>query len=118
MRQHGGAKFITLLNNLRIGVLTERDKELLERQRLIRFMMKQSFLLKIYQREITVITSSMTSVTITPQDTPDETGSFLKGMVQSQIVGLSEHFVLRKGARVMVACNINIKDILIIGDNM
>ena len=30
MRQRGGTEFITLLNSLRVGILTKRDEELLE----------------------------------------------------------------------------------------
>ena len=39
-------------------------------------------------------------------------------MPKSKTFDLSEHLVLRNWVRVMVACNINIKDILINGETM
>ena len=58
---------------------------------------------------------SINSVDQTPQVASDETNAFLKGISQSQTGGLSDYLVLKKGARVMVKCNIDMRDRLING---
>ena len=118
MRQHSDTEFITLLNNLRVGILTERDRELLESRKttidqshdetvlFAENMPKENY----NNNKLDYISHNIFTINFRDQirqDVPEETVGFLKGMLQSKTGGLSEHLVLKKGARVMVTGNID-----------
>ena len=108
------------------GILTERDRELLESRKttidqihdervlFVEHMPKENYN-NNKLNDISHNIFTINSLDQIPQDAPDETVGFLKLMPQSQTGGLSQHLVLKKGARVMVTCNIDIKDRLING---
>ena len=110
MRQHSDTEFITLLNNLKVGILTERDRELLQSRKTTIDQIHDAIVLfaenmpKEYYNnnkfnDISHNNFAINALDQIPQDAPDETVGFLKGKPQSQTGGLSEYFVLKKGSK-------------------
>ena len=110
MKQHGDTEFITLLNNLKVGILTESDRELLQSRKTTVDQIHDETVLfaenmpKEYYNNNKFNDASHNSFAINsldqiPQDAQDETVGFLKGKPESQTGGLPEYFVLKKGSK-------------------